>query len=131
MDQIIYTSKAAAHASAADVFDIIASSARNNPQRDVTGFLVFTGEAFLQFIEGPPQRLDELLGVLRNDPRHRDLAVLSRHSILARCFPSWRMHRFDATSGDPEPVVAALRGRVGSSVLSAVKDFLQRPRQAA
>lgn len=131
MDQIVYTSRAAAHASAADVFDIIASSARNNPQRDVTGFLVFTGEAFLQLIEGPPQRLDELLGVLRKDPRHCDLAVLSRDAISARCFPSWRMHRFDATSGDPRPVIGALRGHVGSSVLSAVEDFLQRPRQAA
>lgn len=132
MEQIVYTSTASEGVSAAEVFAIIASSARNNPQRDVTGFLVFAGDAFLQFVEGPSAQLDELLGVLKRDPRHRDIAILSRSAVSARTFPGWRMHRFDAASGNAAPIVEALRTHpVGRGVLLQVERFLDRPRRAA
>lgn len=132
MEQIVYTSRATDRVTAAELFKIIEVSARNNPGREITGFLVATQSSFLQLVEGPVARLDELIAVLQRDPRHRDISVLLREPVQRRDFPSWKMQRFDAISGDPEQVLAAMREKlVRRSVLSAVEGFLLAERKAA
>lgn len=132
MEQIVYTSRASKGATSADLFKIIEVSARNNPAREVTGFLVATGSEFLQLVEGPTEGLEELLTVLKRDPRHCDIHILLRDAIQKRHFPAWKMQRFDAASGDPERVLATLREMsVRRSVLGAVQNFLLGQRKAA
>lgn len=132
MEQIVYTSRATDQVTAAELFKIIEVSARNNPGREITGFLVATQYSFFQLVEGPVQRLDELIAVLQRDPRHRDISFLLREQVQRRDFPSWKMQRFDAISGDPERVLAAMREKlVRRSVLSAVEGFLLAQRKAA
>lgn len=132
MQQIVYTRRATDRVTAAELFKIIEVSARNNPGREITGFLVATQNSFLQLVEGPVERLDELIAVLQRDPRHRDISFLLRERVERRDFPSWKMQRFDAMNGDPERVLAAMREKlVRRSVLSAVEGFLLAQRKAA
>ena len=132
MEQLVYSSFAASDLDSSEVFRIIEVSARNNPSRDITGFLVFSQDRFLQLIEGPPAKLDELLRVLRCDPRHRDLSVLARGPIAARCFPDWRMKRIDPSETGADEVFRILRtARVSGAVAEQVSNFLETRRAAA
>lgn len=132
MEQVVYTSSASATVSAADVFDIVQVSARNNPDREITGFLVFTGGAFLQLVEGPAARLDELLGTLARDARHRDIEIVLRRRVSARSFPEWKMRRFDATIGNASSVLDAVRASgVKREVIDTIEGFLLRAPKAA
>jgi hypothetical protein len=132
MEQIVYTSRAAPGVSGADVFGIIETSARNNPRREVTGFLIFSGTEFLQVIEGPTDQLEELLSTLHDDIRHTDLEIQLRSSIPGRKFADWRMQRFDLSNGNPAAVLAALREkRIGRNALNEVERFLLGQRKAA
>ena len=65
MQQLIYVSYASDDFQSGDVFKIIETSARNNPTRDVTGFLVYAHDTFVQFVEGPAASLDALLDDLK------------------------------------------------------------------
>lgn len=64
-----------------------------NPERGVTGFLVFANGLFFQHVEGPAAALDTLLDDLSRDPRHHSLEVLGRRPRETRAFPGWKMKR--------------------------------------
>ncbi|MDG5748080.1 BLUF domain-containing protein [Qipengyuania sp. XHP0207] len=111
MQQLLYRSIAADGLGSDAVFEIVETSARNNPAREVTGFLVRSGDVFLQLVEGPTASLDELLAVLAHDPRHHSIEVLVREEINQRSFPRWRMERV----GTDQPSVAALLERLDAA----------------
>ncbi len=76
-----------------EVEAILATSARNNPARGITGLLLFNGRNFLQLLEG---ELDEVAGLMETitaDPRHAGVSVLDRRTIEARTCPDWAMKR--------------------------------------
>ena len=75
---LLYTSTAAANIDSGDVFAIIEASARRNPSRGVTGFLIYDGREFLQYVEGPQDALDILLSQLAEDRRHGGVRILHR-----------------------------------------------------
>jgi hypothetical protein len=70
---------------------ILKASQRNNQRDDITGLLTYSGEVFVQFIEGPPDAIRRLMGRLQSDPRHRDIIILSQGSDHERIFPDWDM----------------------------------------
>lgn len=108
MQQLVYRSRAIPDLGSDEVFRIIETSARNNPARDVTGFLVFASDRFVQLVEGPAECLDDLLADLAVDRRHRDLQVLERREVTERSFPSWRMERLAISSGNPDGLIRNL-----------------------
>lgn len=93
LEHLIYSSIATSSLDAGDVFKIVEKSSQNNTTREVTGVLIHVKGHFFQAIEGPRGGLDELLGVLRKDPRHNSIKILLRKPIAQRRFPNWRMHR--------------------------------------
>ena len=93
MHQLIYTSEAAPGLASEELFRIIEQSARNNPNADITGFLIYRGGQFLQLVEGPLMALETLIETLRRDPRHHSLNILSTSRVEHRAFPRWRMKR--------------------------------------
>jgi hypothetical protein len=132
MEQIVYTSIATDSVTSAELFKIIEVSARNNPGREITGFLIATQNSFFQLVEGPAERLGELIEVLQRDPRHRDIRIQLREPIRQRDFPSWRMQRFNTANGEPHQILAIMRERrVRRQVLTAVECFLLAQRRAA
>lgn len=76
-----------------EVDAILAASARNNPQRGITGLLLFNGRNFLQLLEGEESEVAALMQTITADSRHSGVSVLDRRSITARACPDWAMQR--------------------------------------
>lgn len=76
-----------------EVDAILATSARNNPARGITGLLLFNGRNFLQLIEGEEGQVNALMETITADPRHSGVSVLDRRGIGQRACPDWAMKR--------------------------------------
>ena len=87
----LYASRAAAGTSSAILDDILAQSRRNNPANGLVGALYFADGCFFQCLEGPAEAVDALYARLHDDPRHRDLKVLSRATVERPSFTGWSM----------------------------------------
>ncbi len=75
------------------VESILATSARNNPERGITGLLLFNGRNFLQLLEGEESEVAGLMERITQDPRHSGVSVLDRRAIAERACPDWAMKR--------------------------------------
>lgn len=75
----------------ADVARILMQSRRNNPAQGLVGALYFAEGCFFQCLEGPSDAVDRLYARLHQDPRHRDLKVLSRAVVDRPSFSGWSM----------------------------------------
>ena len=94
---LAYCSRATAGVDAAQVDRIIAASHRNNRRMGITGMLVFGGGVFFQWVEGPRASVLRLMEVLRGDPRHDQIVMLSEvEESRERLFPQWDMELVDA-----------------------------------
>ena len=76
-----------------EVDSILATSARNNPARGITGLLLFNGRNFLQLLEGEEGEVSGLMETITADPRHSGVSVLDRREIGQRACPDWAMKR--------------------------------------
>jgi Sensors of blue-light using FAD len=76
-----------------EVESILATSARNNPERGITGLLLFNGRNFLQLLEGEESEVARLMERITQDPRHSGVSVLDRRTIAERACPDWAMKR--------------------------------------
>lgn len=89
---LVYCSRAAPGIDAAAVDRIIATSQRNNARAHITGMLVFGEGIFFQWLEGSRDAITRLMGVLRSDPRHQQIVLLSEvEESRERLFPQWDM----------------------------------------
>ena len=70
---------------------ILKKSTHNNPGIGVTGVLCFSGEIFLQVLEGGRLPVSRLYNRIAQDPRHTDVALLSYEEIEERSFAGWAM----------------------------------------
>jgi hypothetical protein len=57
----------------------------------ITGLLVYDRGLFYQWIEGPDPSMGKLWQAIREDPRHRDIEILSEQQIPIRLFRDWHM----------------------------------------
>jgi hypothetical protein len=89
---VVYCSRASAGVDAAAVDKIIETSRRNNPRWGITGVLVFGEGIFFQWLEGPRASIERLMALLRTDPRHEQIVMLSEvEESRERVFPQWDM----------------------------------------
>lgn len=95
--QIIYISRSAsAPANPANGVDpvvarILAHSRSNNRRNGLVGVLYFGDGCFFQCLEGEQQAVRTLYAKLEQDPRHRDLKIISSKPIDAITFTDWSM----------------------------------------
>lgn len=85
-----------------DVEAILESSSRNNPERGITGFLVYNGRNFLQLIEGEESALVALMTRINHDPRHTGVSMIGRKEVEERACPDWAMRRILISNSIPE-----------------------------
>ena len=77
---------------------IIATSRRCNPERGITGLLVFGSGIFFQWLEGPRDNVTQLMALLQADPRHNTVVQLSVvEEVRERLFPAWDMELVTTT----------------------------------
>lgn len=95
--QTSYCSRAVDGVDDAAVERIIASAHQHNPAHGITGWLVFGGGVFFQWIEGPRAHVLGLMDILQADTRHERLVVLNEsEEVRERLFPNWDMERVGA-----------------------------------
>lgn len=70
---------------------ILSQSRQHNPESGITGILCYSGDIFLQAIEGGRTAVSELYNHISKDPRHKDIVLLHYEEIIERRFGGWTM----------------------------------------
>lgn len=71
--------------------DILETAWHHNGEMGVTGYLLRTRTQYFQVVEGDDDVLDDLLGMIRKDPRHADMQILCDNTSNHRQFANWAM----------------------------------------
>ena len=77
------------------ISDILKSSQNNNKNDGITGALIFREDIYLQFLEGPENKVDKAFNKIASDPRHKNVLKLKEDITDRKLFASWAMR------GDP------------------------------
>jgi hypothetical protein len=88
---ILYQSLAKTDFAGAEDKNILETAWRHNGKMGVTGYLLRARTQYFQVLEGPDDVLDDLIGMIRRDPRHSDFEILSDHTAQDRLFRNWAM----------------------------------------
>ena len=74
------------------MIDIARQARANNQRTDITGLLVFDGQHFVQWMEGPEAAVTRVAALMDGDPRHEQMEILySARAEDPRRFPTWRL----------------------------------------
>lgn len=88
---IVYISTAARALSADELAHLCSRAQARNAEEGVTGVLLYSDGAFMQYLEGPACGLSRVYGFIKTDPLHYGLIDLFREPISAREFAAWSM----------------------------------------
>ena len=101
--RLLYVSRAADSVSAEALAAILKKSKENNAATGVTGVLCFCFNAriFLQVLEGGRDAVSALYNRIAQDPRHREVVLLSYEEIGERHFSSWSMGQVNMNRINP------------------------------
>jgi len=89
--RLLYASRVADHQNLETTDAILAQSRSHNPACGITGILCYGGGIFLQALEGGRTAVNDLYKHILNDPRHKDVILLSYEEISERRFGGWTM----------------------------------------
>ncbi len=91
LQKIVYASQAIKPVDSAALQAILEKARTRNEQEDVTGFLLYADESFLQILEGDSAVLDATFARISADTRHQGMRLLQRSPISRRRFGNWTM----------------------------------------
>lgn len=91
MVRLIYASTVVDAFDPAEIDDILRAARARNVRENMTGFLFFTTDYFVQCLEGERRAVNRLYADLLRDPRHHDLVILDCAEIRERMFTAWKM----------------------------------------
>lgn len=96
LQSLLYVSRSMIDPTRAEdgVKEIVETAHRINPQRSLTGALIFTGSNFAQILEGPAEAVETMMAAIESDPRHADVLVAERLAVTDRLFDQWSMAYF-------------------------------------
>ncbi len=99
--RLLYASRAAEGVGHEELAAILRKSRQNNPGSGVTGLLCLSGGIFLQVLEGGRSQVSALYNRISQDPRHRDVVLLTYDEIAERRFAGWSMGVIDLSRLNP------------------------------
>lgn len=73
------------------ISEIAVVSRARNQRLGVTGALLFTGQRFAQWLEGPDAGIEELKSSILRDKRHTLVTTISRDTTPGRQFRGWSL----------------------------------------
>ncbi len=91
MYYLIYTSTAKPTVDEVELYDILATSIRNNRKLDVTGLLIYHSGTFIQMLEGSRENVLQIYEAIKQDPRHFNVEQLISDVTDKRHFGEWHM----------------------------------------
>ncbi len=77
---------------------ILRQARRNNARDGITGALIVRHDLYLQWLEGPPEKLSKLYDSITGDDRHLDIQHLDGGATPERRFGNWLMRDDPARS---------------------------------
>ncbi len=125
LSTVVYSSRAVAPLSEPDLRHLMQTAQARNAREGITGVVLYDDSRFFQWLEGPEDGVERVMGSIRNDRRHTDLEVLSHHASPARRFDGWDM-KLAARGIDP----ALWQGDVLEPPREIINDLRQRPAAA-
>lgn len=79
-----------------DLAEVFTTARRNNRRLGVTGALMLSDDAFVQVLEGDAAVVRRLYATIAEDPRHRDVHLVSEEVAVGRTFGRWAMAKVAA-----------------------------------
>jgi hypothetical protein len=138
--RLLYASRASQTLTAEVIDQILAASRKGNPALGVTGLLCYSGDIFMQVLEGGRDAVSQLYSNISRDPRHRDVVLLQYEEVTERRFAGWTMGQVNLARVNPSillkyserPVLDpyAVSGRVSMALLEeliATASIVSRP----
>jgi len=89
--QLIYCSAAEHEFTPSELTNMLDVSRRHNATVGVTGMLLYAQYSFFQVLEGEQEQVDRLMQLIRQDQRHKSIAIIIREPIAQRSFGDWSM----------------------------------------
>ncbi len=99
--RLLYASRAETTLAKSDIDAIVVRSRDVNPDRGITGVLCYSGELFMQVLEGGRDEVNRLYAEIVRDPRHREVQLLDYAEIAERRFAGWTMGRVNLGKVNP------------------------------
>ena len=99
--RLMYASRAAEDLKHEALSAILKKSTAANARHGITGVLCFSGEIFLQVLEGGRSQVSALYNRITADPRHHDVVLLSYEEIAERSFAGWAMGQVNMNMLNP------------------------------
>jgi len=103
--QVVYCSTATEALTREKVERLLRLSQQRNEKLGITGMLLCAGRSFLQVIEGEKKNVEELIGSIEKDDRHRNITVIICEPIPERSFGEWTMGYAELKEIDVETIV--------------------------
>lgn len=101
MVRCVYASRSAAPLDASTIEDILEKSRSKNPALGITGILCYSGDVFIQVLEGGRDEVCELYNSIARDNRHQNVRILVFEEIGERKFCNWTMGHVDLNRVNP------------------------------
>ncbi|HEY5632807.1 MAG TPA: BLUF domain-containing protein [Burkholderiaceae bacterium] len=99
--RLLYASRAAEAISAGAIDAILARSREFNPAHGITGVLCYSGDLFIQVLEGGRAEVNRLYCDIVRDARHREVTLIHYCEIDERRFAHWTMGRVNLAKVNP------------------------------
>lgn len=136
MHHIMYISKATIAVQEEELKEMLVQWRRNNERDNITGILLFSGDHYVQLIEGSAENLKKLFFKINHDYHHTNIIKLADGVITQRLFTDWSMgfqsvaeESLAGLKGYVNPVSAhfedTLPGQEEDSPVTVLKQFVQ------
>jgi len=87
---------------------------QNNERLGITGMFYVNVTGFLQVLEGPSSKVNNLFLKVSNDPRHCNVEILEVSPAIRRYFADWKMKLVNRKT-IPEGVLEFFRSKYGKA----------------
>ncbi len=101
MVRLVYVSRSGTAVDRRLIDAIISRSKNTNPAVGVTGVLCYTGELFMQVLEGGREAVNRLYNDIARDERHREVTLIEYTEITERQFANWTMGEVNLEKVNP------------------------------
>lgn len=91
MKAVVYLSKAKVNFSGPALVELCEFATSQNKKHDITGYLMFHQQYFLQYFEGQEADVDRLYSNICRDQRHIIVAQFEQTALSLRRFDDWKM----------------------------------------
>lgn len=99
--RLLYASRAKQPLSHELIEAILARSRAYNPDHGVTGILCYSGDVFMQVLEGGRAAVSALYADIVRDARHESVTLLHYEEITEREFAGWTMGQVNMDKINP------------------------------